>query len=402
MTRVEELRRTRTTGGVGPLLASTGISVTGDGAFLAAAPLLAASLTRNAFEVSTVTAAFYAPWLVAGLPAGALADRWPRRLVMVSADLSRASVLAVLALAVATGHASLPLLLAAILLVGIAQCFFDSSAQAVIPTLVGRDKEALARTNGRYWAIDTVGRSLVGPPLGTATFVLNKFLPFAADAVSFVASALCVSRLPQMSAASEQHQTMTAAIRAGLRHLRETRELRVLAASMATYNFAYNVAFATFVLYATRVLHVAAAGYGLLLATAAVGGMLAGWRAAPLTRNLSYRQVMAIASLAQGLVWLGVTLLPNVYVTGVLLMFLGAASALISVAAGSARSSMTPDHLLGRVVSAFRLFGIGSAALGALTGGATAGAAGLHAPFWISAILLVIAASVTWPWRRDQ
>lgn len=193
---------------------------------------------------------------------------------------------------------------------------------------------------------------------------------------------------------------MTAAIRAGLRHLRDTRELRALAASMAAYNFAYNVAFATFVLYATRVLQVTDAGYGLLLATAAVGGMLAGWRAAPLTRNLSYRQVMAVASLTQGLVWLGVTLVPNAYATGALLMFLGAASALTSVAVGSARQSMTPDHLLGRVVSAFRLFGIGAAALGALAGGAAAGAAGLHAPLWISALLMGAAACITWPWRR--
>ncbi|URN11528.1 hypothetical protein LUW77_04830 [Streptomyces radiopugnans] len=47
-----------------PLLLATGISVTGDGAFLAAAPLLAASLTRDPLAVSAVTAAFYLPWLI--------------------------------------------------------------------------------------------------------------------------------------------------------------------------------------------------------------------------------------------------------------------------------------------------------------------------------------------------
>ncbi|WP_424709572.1 MFS transporter [Kitasatospora acidiphila] len=385
-----------------PLLASTGISVTGDGAFLAAAPLLAASLTHNALEVSTVTAAFYAPWLVAGLPAGALADRWPRRAVMISADLTRAAVLTGLALVIATGHTSLPLLITAILLVGVAQCFFDSASQAVIPMLIDRDKEALARTNGRYWAIDTVGRSLAGPPFGTATFALNRLLPFAADALSFVASALCISRLPRMPAPNHQPEALTTAIRVGLRHLHSTPELRLLAATLATYNYAYNIAFATFVLYATRILHVEDAGYGLLLATAAVGGILAGWRAAPLTRRLSYQQVVAIACLAQGVVWLGVTLLSNAFATGAFLALLGAASSLISVAASSGRQSLTPDHLLGRVVSVFRFFGVGAAALGALTGGAIASAAGLHAPLWISAILMGIAASVTWPRRRHQ
>src|SRR4051794_32376617 len=81
--------------GLGPLLAATGISVTGHGAVLAAAPLLAATLTSSPFWLSTVTTAVYLPWLVLGLPAGALADRWPRRRTMVSADLFRAFVLAI-------------------------------------------------------------------------------------------------------------------------------------------------------------------------------------------------------------------------------------------------------------------------------------------------------------------
>jgi len=90
-----------------PLLASTAISLTGDGAFLAAAPLLAAALTRNPVAVSTVTAAVYVPWLVFGLPAGALVDRWHRRRVMVTADLARAGVLAVLVGAMVAGWLTL-------------------------------------------------------------------------------------------------------------------------------------------------------------------------------------------------------------------------------------------------------------------------------------------------------
>jgi MFS family permease len=126
--------------GVGPLLASTAVSITGDGALLAAAPLLAASLTRNPVAVSMVTAAFYLPWLLAGLPAGALVDRWARRPVMVVADIVRAVILTTLAALVFTGTANLPFLVATVLLVGVAQCFFDSAAQAMIPAIVGRDK----------------------------------------------------------------------------------------------------------------------------------------------------------------------------------------------------------------------------------------------------------------------
>jgi len=385
-----------TTRGVGPLLAATGISVTGDGALIAAAPLLAASLTRDPLAVSAVTAAFYLSWLLVGLPAGALVDRRARRPVLVAADLVRAVILAALATLVLTGTASVPLLVAAVLLVGVAQCFFDSAAQAVIPAIVGRDKETLTRTNGRYWALDTIGRSLAGPPLGSTTFAVNKTLPFAGDALSFLASAVLVSRLPHVPAPDGPHERVRVAVRGGLRHLARTRELLVLALSLGAYNFGYNLAIATFVLYAKDVLHVADAGYGFLLATMAVGGVAAGWRAAPLLRRLSYRQAQAVALLVQGLAWLGVALAPNAILAGVLLAVLGAASALTSVAVGSARQALTPDALLGRVVSAFRLVGIGAAGLGALAGGVVADWQGLRAPLLVAAVLLVVAAVPTW------
>lgn len=387
------------TGRVVPLLAATGISVTGDGAFLAAAPLLAAYLTRDPLAVASVTAAFYTPWLLVGLPAGALVDRWPRRLVMITADLIRAGILTGLAVLVATGHAALAPLVAAVLVVGMAQCFFDAASQSVIPVIVGRDKETLTKTNGRYWAIDTIGRSLAGPPIGSAAFAAGRMLPFAGDAASFVLSAACISRLPAMPTAGSS-QPLIAAIRAGFAHLRATPELRMLAAAMATYNFAFNVSMATFVLYATSKLHVADAGYGVLLAVAAIGGIVTGWRAAPLTRHLSYRQMMAIACALQSAAWAGIAALPNVYATGAFLALIGAASTLTSVAASSARPALTPDHLLGRVTSAFRLFGVGAAGLGALTGGLIASQSNLRVPLWVAAGVLVVATLALRPWSR--
>ncbi len=382
--------------GVGPLLASTGVSVTGDGVLIAAAPLLAASLTRNPIAVSAVTAAFYLPWLLVGLAAGALVDRWARRPVLVAADLVRAVILTVLAALVYTGTVNVLFLVTAVLLVGVAQCFFDSAAQAVIPAVVGRDKEALTHTNGRFWALDTVGRSLIGPPLGSTTFAVNKTLPFIGDALSFFASAVLVSRLPRVPASEGPRESILTAVRGGVRHLARTRDLRVLAFSMGAYNFGYNLAIATFVLYAKDVLRVADAGYGVLLATMAVGGVIAGWRAASLTKRLSYRQVQAAAHLVQGLAWAGVAFAPNAVVVGILFVFLGAGSSLASVAVGSARQALTPDELLGRVVSAFRLFGLGAAGLGALAGGVVADWQGLRAPLIVAAALLILAAAPTW------
>ncbi|GLW32972.1 MFS transporter [Actinoplanes regularis] len=384
-----------------PLLAATGISVTGDGAFLAAAPLLAAALTRDPVQVSLVTAAAYIPWLVFGLPAGALVDRWSRKRVMVLADLFRAAVLAGLVALLVTGWAGLPTLVVVVLLVGIAQCFFDSAAQAVIPTIVGRDKDALAKVNGRYWALDTVGRSLLGPPLGSAAFGLSRALPFAVDAASFLTSALLVRLLPDTPKPDGDHEPVLSAVKVGLGHLFRTRELRVLAFSMGAYNGAFNIAMAPFVLYATDVLDVPDPAYGALLAMSALGGVIAGWQAGPLTQRMSYRQTMAVAHTTQALAWAGIAVAGNPWVTGFLLALLGAGSSLSSVAVGSARQALTPDHLLGRVVAAFRLFGLGLAGLGALAGGAIADVWGLTAPLVAAPVILMIAGLVTWPFKRQ-
>jgi len=399
MTAPATERHANRTRGVAPLLASTAISVTGDGAFIAAAPLLAAALTSSPVAVSTVTAGFYVPWLAFGLPAGALADRWPRRRVMVVADLVRAFMLAALVAAILAGLISVPLLVAVVVCVGIAQCFFDSAAQAIIPAVVGRDKDVLAHVNGRYWALDTTGRALLGPPLGSASFALNRALPFAADAASFLASAALVRQLPANPPVDGPHESVRVAIRKGLHHLFAIRDLRALAISMGAFNFAYNASMAVFVLYAREVLKVPTAAYGVLLAAGALGGVVMGWQARPLTRSLSYCQMMAVAHVAQGIAWIGIAAGANVWATAILFVIAGAGGSLSSVALGSARQALTPDALLGRVVSATRLFALGAAGIGALTGGVVAAGFGLTAAFALSASVLAAGALLTWPYR---
>jgi hypothetical protein len=185
-----------------------------------------------------------------------------------------------------------------------------------------------------------------------------------------------------------------------LRHLFGTPDLRILAFSMGGYNFAFNASMAIFVLYAREVLAVPAAGYGILLAVGALGGVAAGWQAKALTRHLSYRQTMSVACAAQAAAWTGIAITANVWVAGLLLAVSGAGASLSSVAVGSARQSLTPDGLLGRVVSAFRLFGLGAAGVGALAGGAIATLYGLTAALILSASVLAVAAALTWPYRQ--
>jgi MFS family permease len=387
--------------GLGYLLASTGVSVTGDGVLLTAAPLMAAALSRDPLAVASVSAAGYAAWLILGLPAGALVDRWSRRRVMVAADIGRALVLAGFVALVLADVASIALLAVTVFLIGVGSCFFDPAAQALIPAIVGRDKEQLSRANGRLWAFDTFGRSLAGPPLGAAAFAAARTLPFVLDAATFVVSAALVSRLPaSRPPTTGAHAPILGAIREGVLFLFRHAELRLVTLGMATYNFGYNVAFATLVLYAQDNLGVGTVGFGLLVASMAVGGIAGGWLAPRLTKRLSPATAYAGTLAVQALAWISVVVVGNAWLAGVALAFLGVASIVGSVVGGSVRQLHSPDQMLGRVMSTTRLLGIGSAAVGAVVGGALADAWGLETPFWVASVLLVVGAVAFMAARR--
>src|SRR3954447_968307 len=101
------------------LLWSTGISVLGDGIFVAAVPLMAASLSRDPGDVALISASAYAAQWLFGLPAGALVDRWSRRMIMVVSDLTRALVLFSVLTLILLDRLTIPLLAVAVFLIGI-------------------------------------------------------------------------------------------------------------------------------------------------------------------------------------------------------------------------------------------------------------------------------------------
>ena len=130
-------------------LVASGFANLADGVFQVALPLLAVQLTRSPLLIAGVNLAARLPWLLA-LVAGALADRLDRRQTVVRVNLVRTVLLAGLALAVVTDLATLPMLYAVALLLGMAETLFDTSAQSLLPAIVAR--EDLTTANSRLFA----------------------------------------------------------------------------------------------------------------------------------------------------------------------------------------------------------------------------------------------------------
>jgi MFS family permease len=364
------------------------ISSTGDGAFVAALPLLAVTITSDPRLVSVVTAATYLPWMVLSLPAGAIVDRYDRATLMWRAQLVQAAVVAALAVAVVFRRADIEVLALGGLLLGCAEVIFSNAAQAVLPALV--PPELLAKANGSQQISLTIGESFLGPPVGSLVFAAAAALPFGLDAASFAASAGLVARLPRIPQ-EPQRTKIRAQIAEGLRWLARHRLLRVVAVLLGVYNFANQMGQAVLVLLATQTLHVGVRGYGFLLAAVAVGSVAGGLVCPWLTGRLGMLPSLIIGGAIDAAVFVGLGLAPDPAVAAVMLAGQGFGVTMWNVVTVSLRQQIVPAALLGRVNSVYRMLGWGLMPLGALAGGFVAHAAGLRAPYIVAGILCGLA-----------
>lgn len=380
--------------GFGRLWTASTVSTVGDGISFTAGPLLASTLTRDPLQIGLVGAASFLPWLLVGLVSGAVADRSDRRRLMWTVDLGRGAVLAALAMAVLAGWASIPLLAAGAFLLGVGQTLFDSAAQAAIPTIVGRDSERLATANGRLLGAQTVGQQFVGPPVGGALFSVAAWLPYAADAVSFAGSSALIASIRGTFTVEREgpRRSLRADIAEGLRWLVHHRLLRSLAILISAINLVFMATETVLVLIAQDRLGLGEVGFGVLLTATAVGSVAGSLVAARLARRLGEGRAYVLSVLLLALVVGTPAWTTSPWVAGAALAVLGFAVTVGNVILQTLRQAVTPAALLGRVVSAFRLIGMGCIPLGALLGGLL-GRIDLRAPY-VAATVVFVAATV--------
>jgi MFS family permease len=252
---------------VGQLLSDAGSQIG-----LLAYPLLILALTHSAVLAGVVGTTRAITRLCFQLPAGALADRFDRRLTMIICDSMRAVLMALLGILIVAHLASWPVVLIVSLIEGGAGALFDPAATAALPGIVpdGQLEEAWAATEGR-----TYGASLAGPALGGVLFGLGRAVPFLADAVSYAASFGTVSRIrgrfrPKQAA---ERKALWREVGDGLELLWQVPILRAVLITAPLVNFAFNGVTFTITL-ALRQHGTSTAVIGLVQAAVMVGGLL--------------------------------------------------------------------------------------------------------------------------------
>jgi MFS family permease len=343
------------------------LSDTGSEAGLLAYPLLILALTHSAVLAGVVGTAREISLICLQLPAGALADRFDRRLTMIACDTVRAVLLAMLGILIVVDLASWPVVLVVSLVEGSAGALFSPAAAAALPQIVasGQLEEAWAATEGRTW-----GAGLAGPALGGALYGLGQAAPFLADALSYVASFGTVSRIrgrfrPQQPT---RRKALRHEVADGLKLVWRVPLLRAVVIQAPLINFAFNGMLFTITL-AMRQHGTSSAVIGLVQAGIMAGGVIGAIGAPRLQRRMRLR-TMCVASSAAGAVLFGAAalLIPSPLVAvPVALDILLAPAVNAMLFAVMLRSA--PEEMRGRVTNTVTMAAMALAALAPLVAG---------------------------------
>jgi MFS family permease len=377
------------------LWTASAISTIGDGVTMVAGPLLVASRTDDPALVAGAVLAQQLPWPLFALISGAYADRLDRRRLIVVVNLVRAVALAALAVTIATRTATIPVIYAVFFLLGTGETVADTASAARLPSVVPADR--LRTANARLTATFTIGNQFLAKPLGAYLFVTAAALPFGFDAVTFAAAAaLAAAMRPAPDPEPRQHASLRADVTEGLRWLWRHRLLRTLAVSMGVGNIVLCGAFAILVLYARRRLSLSEVGYGYLLITFAVGGLLGTVAAGRLQARFGATTLLRAGLIVETGTHITLAVTTDPWPAAATLVVFGVHTVVWGLIVTTLIQRSVPDRLLGRVNSVYALILSGGAALGTLLGGAFAHALGITAPFWIAAVMMALTTVAAW------
>jgi len=372
------------------LLTSSAMSNLADGVFKVALPLLAVRFTRSPALVAGLQLVQTLPWLLGALHIGAVIDRSDRRRTMIGANVVRASFVAVPAVAIALDRGSLWLLYVAAIGTGIAEVFYDTAAQSMLPSIV--DRSRLDRANGRLFAVELGSQEFAGPPLAGLLVAAALMLPFATSAVLWVVAIVALTWLRgQFRPVLDGERTsIRSSVAEGLAFLRARPVLRTMALMVGMTNLATSAVFAVLVLFAVgpgSEMELSEPAFGALFATMAVGGLVGGLIAERVQARIGRARALTLTVFGMIAYVLVPALTTNVVIIGTVFFAGGVTNMLWNVTTVSYRQRVTPDHLLGRVNSAYRLVAWGTRPLGAVVGGVLGQWLGVRSVFLVMGIL---------------
>ena len=350
---------------------------------------LVLELTHSALDLGITAALQTAPVLVFGTFGGLIADRFDKRKVLLVTQTAFTAQAAVLWLLVADGSVRLWMVWALASLYGFINVADVPSRQSFVMEMAGPDD--LANAVGLNSVIVNVAR-IVGPAIaGVAIATVGLSWAFLANAVSFVA---VIAALYAIQPAELHRQApvarATGQIRAGLRYVWRSWELRVPLIMMAVIGtLAYNFS-VLLPLFAHDVFHRGAGTYSALTVAMGVGALAGGLTIA--SRQRPSHRLLVLVSLAFGALIIAVAAAPTLPLCLAMLVLMGAASVMFSATANSLLQLNSRVAMRGRVMALWAILFLGSTPIGAPLVGFLAGQYGARFALGVGGVATVLSA----------
>ena len=367
---------------------------------------LVLELTHSAWLLGVVGALQFLPIMLFSLFGGVLADRLPKRKVLLftqSFAMLQATVLWIL---VASGHIQIWEVLVLASLLGLTNSFDMPTRQAFVVEMVGR--EDLPNAIALNSSVFNMAR-VVGPGLGGLIIAFLGIAPlFLLNAISFVPVivGLALIRTNELHALAKRSttsgetskQSTLQSLREGLSYVVHTPSVLLIIAVIGVislFGINFNVILP---LFATDVLHSGALGFGFLSAAIGLGAFCSALWLAWGNRKPSVQHLL-IAALAFSVLEIFFALSHLYVLSLILIAAVGFAMIAFSANSNTALQTVTPDHLRGRVMSVYMVVFAGSVPLGNLFTGGLAHLYGAPISLLIGACLSLVAAIVGWVLR---
>ena len=330
---------------------------------------LVLDLTHSAIALGTITLLQTLPILAFALPGGVIADRVPRRRLLIATQAALTAQAIALGLLVALHLVTLWEIGLLSFVLGTANALNGPAQQAFVPELVGREPvpDAVALNSVQFNTARMIGGAVGG--LAVAAWGVSGALFFNAATFLPILAVLMVIRTAHAAPRPGTRASVLADLRAGLGYALRTKPVRrVLLVLGVVGLLGYNWQVAV-PLIARFMLQRQVTSYGALLSALGAGSLMAAIVLARDQRASEHRLMAGAVVLGAVLVALG---LSYSYPVSLILLAVGGFAGLVATITASTRLQMlTPDELRGQVACRWSLLTSGDAA--GLDGPATGG-----------------------------
>lgn len=372
------------------------VSNLSDGVLLAAAPLLAITLTDNTVLISLLGAMVMLPWLLFAIPIGTLVDRLDRRYILAGTNLLRSAVVGALAFTIAADLVTIHFLILAAFIIGTCEVASDTTAQSLIPQIL--EEKHFEKANSRLQISETVVQGFIGAPLSGFLYALAIYIPFFFNSIGYIVSAILALSMPihflqdvRKEERKAEPKHFIADMKFGISYLYNHKLLRRLVLTTSLIGVCYSMATATIVLFMVRELDLPEPLFGLVLTIEGIGGLIGAVVAPHASKRFGRARVMTFGIFSSSILILLQGFAPNIYLFVGLATFGAFTISQWNILLMSTYQSLIPNEIYGRIHGTRRTLVWGMMPIGSVIGGVLA-ATGLRTPLYVGGFIATVIA----------